>query len=257
MPEAAEPHEPGHGESGVTRSGDRSPSRDDRQAPNGPAKRDDSRADDSGGRAQLADGTRGHRSEPAESGHHETTMDRVAGWRDAARRTARRLTGDRPDTAGHDPEHRLGGSATAHDGGAYLDEAPRRPRGRPYSRSLEFDVDWARASVFGSGLALGALIGAGIALLTAPGSGSHTRRKIADAGRRAGGRAADAWDGLGDEIRVVRAKTRRDVKRGLRGGRRDVAEALSDLDQRAMDGLRNLRDLRRSRAKEHGADARD
>lgn len=184
-------------------------------------------------------------------------MDRVAGWRDAARRTARRLTGDRPALAGHDSDHGQDGAATAHDGGAYLEEAPRRPRGRPYSRSFELNVDWARASIFGSGLALGALIGAGVALLTAPESGSRTRQKIADAGRRAGGRAADAWDGLGDELRVVRAKTRRDVKRGVRGGRRDIADALSDLDQRALDGLRNLRDRRRSRAKEHGGDARD
>lgn len=54
---------------------------------------------------------------------------------------------------------------------------------------------------FVSGLLLGAAIGAGIALLTAPQSGRRTRRKI----RRAAGDirlgAEDRWDELADEVK--------------------------------------------------------
>lgn len=256
MPEAVDRHEPGSGNSGGAMDG----SKDSGRRADGGVNKKGNPLADSGGGEGLADVASGRRAEVPASGHDEAPLDRVGGWRDAARRAARRLTAARPalaDDPGTHRQDRLQDGSTAHDGGTYLEQAPRRPRGRPYSRSLELDVDWARASVFGSGLALGALIGAGVALLTAPESGSRTRRKIADVGRRAGGRAADAWDGLGDELRVVRAKTRRDVKRGLRGSRRDVAAALSDLDQRALDGLRTLRDLRRSRAKGHGQDSRD
>lgn len=130
--------------------------------------------------------------------------------------------------------------------------APRlRPRGRPYTRSIELDVDWERVGLFGAGLALGALVGAGAALLTAPRSGAQTRTLIAHAGRTAGGRAArsaaDTWDGLADEMRVLRARARRDVRQRVRTGRRDVTDAIGELDRRAKDGLRALREWRRDR----------
>lgn len=55
---------------------------------------------------------------------------------------------------------------------------------------------------FVSGLLLGAAIGAGVALLTAPRSGKRTRRKI----RRAAGDirlgAEDRWDELADEVKA-------------------------------------------------------
>lgn len=44
------------------------------------------------------------------------------------------------------------------------------------------------------GFVLGALVGAGIALLLAPGSGSETRDRITDAGRRVRGAARDTVD---------------------------------------------------------------
>ena len=54
---------------------------------------------------------------------------------------------------------------------------------------------------FLSGLLLGAAIGAGVALLTAPRSGRRTRRKI----RRAAGDvrhgARDRWDELAEEVK--------------------------------------------------------
>ncbi len=251
MPETVD----GHGSAGGDKGGATGSRKDSGHRASDAQTRHDRPADDSRRAAGLADMTGGRQAADPPGSHGESMLDRVGGWRDSARRAARRLTADRPALADQRDGPRQDGSV-AHDGGTYLEEAPRRPRGRPYRRSLELDVDWARASVFGSGLALGALLGAGVALLTAPQSGSRTRRKIVDAGRRAGGRAADTWDGLGDELRVVRAKARRDVKRGLRGSRRDIAAALSDLDQRALEGLRTLRELRRARTREHGRGCR-
>ena len=119
------------------------------------------------------------------------------------------------------------------------DEPVRRPRGRPFSRSLDLarDIDWARAGTFGSGIALGALVGAGLALLLAPQSGAEMRRSISRVGQRAGTRAADAWDGLGDDWRVARARATRGVHRSVRKSRRgalDAADALLDLDLRQL-----------------------
>lgn len=99
-------------------------------------------------------------------------------------------------------------------------EAPTRPRGRPFSRrlDLEVDVDWERTGTFGAGVAIGALLGAGLALLLAPHSGADTRRRLRRVGRRAGSRAADAWADLGEELRHATYRTRRKVRRSLRGG---------------------------------------
>jgi len=69
---------------------------------------------------------------------------------------------------------------------------------------------------FVSGFLLGAAVGAGIAILTAPQSGRRTRRKI----RRAAGDlrvgAEDRWDELADEV-----KSR--VDEAVRGARKKLA----------------------------------
>ncbi len=57
---------------------------------------------------------------------------------------------------------------------------------------MEYEQD-ANAVSFVSGLILGAVLGAGIALLTAPDSGHRTRRRI----RRV---ATDAKDSAGDQL---------------------------------------------------------
>ncbi|MHB1224827.1 MAG: YtxH domain-containing protein [Gemmatimonadaceae bacterium] len=166
--------------------------------------------------------------------------DRVRGWRDTASGLAEgRWRQDSGRTDAHEHDH------------ADEPAARQRPRGRPYSRSLELDVDWRRARTFAAGLTAGALLGAGVALLMAPQSGSRTRRQLVNVGRRAGSRAADAWDGLGDELRVARARARRDMKRGLRSGRREAVDAWSDLDRRALRGLRSIRQWRTERDREH------
>lgn len=65
------------------------------------------------------------------------------------------------------------------------------------------------ASVFAAGVALGVVVGAGVALLLAPDSGYETRRAIARRGRRVSRRGRDAWEDLRHELRqAVRNKRR-------------------------------------------------
>ena len=78
----------------------------------------------------------------------------------------------------------------------------RRPRGRPYKNV----PDAKSAGMLGVGMIIGAVLGAGIALLVAPQAGWETRRSIA---KRAGsmGKGAGAWTRLGRELRkAARAK---------------------------------------------------
>jgi gas vesicle protein len=54
---------------------------------------------------------------------------------------------------------------------------------------------------FSLGLLLGAAVGAGVALLTAPRSGRKTRKKIARGAEDLRDRATDRWDELAEEVR--------------------------------------------------------
>ena len=65
------------------------------------------------------------------------------------------------------------------------------------------------------GFVLGALVGAGIALLLAPGSGSETRGRLADAGRRWGGAARNKLDQARDTVHDLK----RDAESALKVGR--------------------------------------
>jgi gas vesicle protein len=67
-----------------------------------------------------------------------------------------------------------------------------------------------------TGLAIGLLVGAGIALLFAPRVGSEIRHALQRRLKRAGRRGRDAWSDLGDEMRharhvVLRARRRRQL----------------------------------------------
>jgi len=65
------------------------------------------------------------------------------------------------------------------------------------------------AVVFAAGVALGVVVGAGVALLFAPHSGYETRRSIARRGRYVSRRSRDAWDDMRDELRkAVRNRKR-------------------------------------------------
>lgn len=55
---------------------------------------------------------------------------------------------------------------------------------------------------FVSGLLLGAAIGAGVAMLTAPQSGRRTRKKIRRAADDIKVGAEDRWDDLADEVKA-------------------------------------------------------
>ena len=85
---------------------------------------------------------------------------------------------------------------------ASLPPRRRRPRASPVD-------DGDRTPVFVAGLAMGLAIGAGLALLIAPQSGSEARHSIKRAARRFRRRGSDAWQDLGDELRRYRRKSRR------------------------------------------------
>ena len=78
----------------------------------------------------------------------------------------------------------------------------RRPRGKPYKNV----PDTKSAGMLGVGMIIGAVLGAGIALLVAPEAGWETRRRL---GRKARSISSGdgAWTKLGRELRrAARAK---------------------------------------------------
>src|SRR5574338_39510 len=79
---------------------------------------------------------------------------------------------------------------------AALREADRGSVERPRGSSFRRSVDWEHVGLLGAGLVVGALIGAGAALLLAPQSGQATRSTLRRQARFARHRATDAWDDL-------------------------------------------------------------
>ena len=79
--------------------------------------------------------------------------------------------------------------------------------------------DHSRTLAFGAGIAVGALLGAGLALLLAPQSGKATRATIVRGARRIPERARDRWDDLGDELRMALRQRSKRVRRGMRNAR--------------------------------------
>lgn len=73
----------------------------------------------------------------------------------------------------------------------------------------------AAGSSIAMGFVLGAVVGAGIALLLAPASGRETRGRLADAGRRWGGTALDKLD----QARNTVTDLKQDAKSALEAGR--------------------------------------
>lgn len=66
---------------------------------------------------------------------------------------------------------------------------------------MEYDEHSSQVVNFVSGLVLGAVIGAGIALLTAPESGRRTRKRIRRAATDVRDTATDRWDELADDVK--------------------------------------------------------
>jgi hypothetical protein len=75
---------------------------------------------------------------------------------------------------------------------------------QPKLESLPHETvpDWNNIGLFTAGIALGAILGATVALLWAPASGEETRHRI---GRRARGLRddEDVWDALAEELELA------------------------------------------------------
>lgn len=89
-------------------------------------------------------------------------------------------------------------------------------------------VDWERVAVFGTGIALGAALGAGIALLFAPQSGDVTRAAIWSTGTRLAGRSRDAWDELRDELEWAARRGKRRLGRRVQRARWAAEDFIDD-----------------------------
>jgi YtxH-like protein len=72
----------------------------------------------------------------------------------------------------------------------------RQPR--PDDAPVEMVPDWNAIGLFATGIALGAIVGASVALLLAPASGEETRHRIASKVRRQDD--DDVWDQLAAEL---------------------------------------------------------
>lgn len=72
---------------------------------------------------------------------------------------------------------------------------------QPRSDGLPHDAvpDWNNIGLFTAGIAVGAILGATVALLWAPASGGETRHRIARRVRSLGG-DDDVWDELAEEL---------------------------------------------------------
>lgn len=109
-----------------------------------------------------------------------------------------------------------------------LSAAPGGPPPRPGPSADESEIAWREVAIFAAGIAMGALVGAGAALLFAPESGEETRAAIARRGRRFGRHAHDAWDDLRDELRFATRRGRRRFRRAMDD--RGMSRARGDCD---------------------------
>lgn len=75
-----------------------------------------------------------------------------------------------------------------------------RSGGAEEGRDVEYERE-SKALNFLSGLILGAVIGAGLTILTAPESGRRTRRRLKRAARDIRSQAGDRFDDLSDEVK--------------------------------------------------------
>ncbi|MDT8369683.1 MAG: YtxH domain-containing protein [Longimicrobiales bacterium] len=66
---------------------------------------------------------------------------------------------------------------------------------------MEYDTQEGKIGALAVGLALGAVIGAGIALLAAPESGDRTRRRLRRTTGRIASDAGDRWEDFADDVK--------------------------------------------------------
>jgi gas vesicle protein len=80
------------------------------------------------------------------------------------------------------------------------------------ARESKMDSDSGNGGIrtFAAGLVIGALVGAGIALLVAPSSGEETRRMIARRARRLAADTQERYEDARHELRHARERHRRE-----------------------------------------------
>jgi gas vesicle protein len=69
--------------------------------------------------------------------------------------------------------------------------------------------DESHTAYFLGGMAIGLLLGAGVAILAAPQSGRRSRRRLKHAVEGAVGSLGDQWEDLGDELKAAVDKGRK------------------------------------------------
>jgi gas vesicle protein len=130
------------------------------------------------------------------------------------------FSGSRPSgTASHSRESDLDS----------LDSTNAMTSGRSNRRSYSEDVQWRNASIFGAGVALGALLGAGAALLFAPQTGEETREMLSERAHRFGGRIGERIDDARGDLGWYMRRGRRKLRRGAERGRwtgEDIADRI-------------------------------
>ena len=95
---------------------------------------------------------------------------------------------------------------------AYAGKSGEAQRRRPAVNSMSHKGSRPIGTA-AAGVAIGLLIGAGLALLLAPQEGQESRRRLRRGFRRARLRGLDAWDDLGVEFLRARRKLRRARRR--------------------------------------------
>jgi len=91
-------------------------------------------------------------------------------------------------------------------------------------RSFDYEVDWRFVGLVGASVAVGAVLGATIALLAAPQSGEHTRLVLARELRRRRPWKKGPWDRLGEELREAAHRRNQRMQRRDRMDRRAAVE---------------------------------
>ena len=92
-----------------------------------------------------------------------------------------------------------------------IPKAPRPgsiPQPPPEEAPVEMVPDWNAIGLFAAGIAVGAILGASVALLLAPGSGEETRERIAS---KAGRDDDELWDQLAEELDRAAAEEEEEV----------------------------------------------
>jgi hypothetical protein len=89
------------------------------------------------------------------------------------------------------------------------------PQPKPDGLPHETVPDWNNISLFTAGIAVGAILGATVALLLAPGSGDQTRHSIARRVRKFRGADDDVWEDLAEELELAAAEREEEEEASL------------------------------------------